>query len=1074
VGSAAIGALDEAAQRQDRSRLIADLALFRDMAAETVEGMPLGFVALDHAMCATYANPMALTLTGASLDALVDRRPWDLFPEIVGTQHQTVRASAPITVEYEVHFAPSDRWAAVLACPTQTGISIFLRDISGQKRAEKTVRSSVALLHGSLDTMLDACMVCSAERDAQGAIVSFRVDFTNVVAGPYLGGPPEKLIGAPIPDWKINPRDMSFVDACRRVVETGDPLSVDALAYAIAGPEGTSTPGALSLQVARFSDGFFATWRDVTETQRLASERERLAAIVEWSADGIVIVDAELRVIYANAAFADDLGGRASEMVGRSVLEVTAGALDATTIAGLGEVARAGQPWLGEADRRLTDGTVARVQIRVTPRLAADGTLEGYVVVSRDVTELREAERAARESEGRYRSIVDGAAEGIYRTSPEGRILAANPALATILGYDSADALVTEVVDVGRQLWADADDRSRILRLLDERGTVHGYECRLVRKDGTPIWVSQHVTVVRDPDGQAAHYDGFVEDITERKRLEAERSLLAAAVEQAADFVIVVGREGIVQAVNPAFERLTGYPPSEVLGRSVASVLRSGVDPPDVYAALDRALGSGEAWSGRLAERRADGGILEVDLSVSPIRDAAGDLIGSVEIGRDRTHEREMEAEREREAQIRVALAETLATIPEDATLERAAQTICDALVTLPFVDVAEVEIFVNDSGVEMLAVAAPPGYPAIAGTRLPAVRAAIMRERCAGGPWAAYVTDDPASGWIPGVHAAGLRALAYGPITHGGQVRGALVLGTFDERVANTLVEQMPGIVSFGATSSALLGERMDARHVQRELRHALEGVLTARVFHPVFQSIVDLETGETMGYEALTRFDSGQRPDLCFAEAWTVGLGVELELATLEAAVAAGKELPAGTWLDLNVSPRLLADPGLLREILWAADRALVLEVTEHELIGDYDALRAAVRELGHDIRLAVDDAGAGVANFGHIIDLRPDFVKLDISLVRRVNANLGRQAMVVGMRHFSRTAGCRLIAEGIETEDEARTLRALGVEFGQGYLFGHPGPAADWTAARAAAPEPSQLELPHAPDDAPRGPG
>ena len=223
---------------------------------------------------------------------------------------------------------------------------------------------------------------------------------------------------------------------------------------------------------------------------------------------------------------------------------------------------------------------------------------------------------------------------------------------------------------------------------------------------------------------------------------------------------------------------------------------------------------------------------------------------------------------------------------------------------------------------------------------------------------------------------------------------------------------------------------------------------------FHPVFQPIVELPTGETVGYEALTRFDSGQRPDLCFADAWSVGLGPELELATLEAAVAAARELPAGTWLDLNVSPRLLAAPGRLREILWAADRALVLEVTEHELIGDYDALRAAVRELGADIRLAVDDAGAGVANFGHIIDLRPDFVKLDISLVRRVNANLGRQAMVVGMRHFSRTAGCRLIAEGIETEDEARTLTRLGVEFGQGYHFGHPGPAADWTAAGTLA--------------------
>jgi len=138
---------------------------------------------------------------------------------------------------------------------------------------------------------------------------------------------------------------------------------------------------------------------------------------------------------------------------------------------------------------------------------------------------------------------------------------------------------------------------------------------------------------------------------------------------------------------------------------------------------------------------------------------------------------------------------------------------------------------------------------------------------------------------------------------------------------------------------------------------------------------------------------------------------------------------------------------------EVLWPAERPLVLEITEHDVIEDYAALSEAVRALGHDVRLAVDDAGAGVANFGHIIELSPDFVKLDISLVRRVNANMGRQAMVIGMRHFSRTSGCRLVAEGIETEEEAATLRALGVEFGQGYMFGRPEPVEVWATTGTA---------------------
>jgi EAL domain-containing protein (putative c-di-GMP-specific phosphodiesterase class I) len=116
-------------------------------------------------------------------------------------------------------------------------------------------------------------------------------------------------------------------------------------------------------------------------------------------------------------------------------------------------------------------------------------------------------------------------------------------------------------------------------------------------------------------------------------------------------------------------------------------------------------------------------------------------------------------------------------------------------------------------------------------------------------------------------------------------------------------------------------------------------------------------------------------------------------------------------------------------------------VLEITEHEIIANYDSFRDAVRSLGPGVRLAVDDAGAGVANFGHIIDLGPDFVKLDQSLIRHVNTHLGRQALIVGMRYFARASGCRLVAEGIETEAEARTLAELGVEFGQGHNFGPP---------------------------------
>jgi EAL domain-containing protein (putative c-di-GMP-specific phosphodiesterase class I) len=144
---------------------------------------------------------------------------------------------------------------------------------------------------------------------------------------------------------------------------------------------------------------------------------------------------------------------------------------------------------------------------------------------------------------------------------------------------------------------------------------------------------------------------------------------------------------------------------------------------------------------------------------------------------------------------------------------------------------------------------------------------------------------------------------------------------------------------------------------------------------------------------------------------------------------------------------------DPDRLNAALWPSDRPIVLEITEHEIIKDYEAVRAAIRALGHDVRLAVDDAGAGIANFGHIIELRPNIVKLDIGLVRGVNADLGRQAMVVGMRHFAAETGCRLLAEGVETGAEADTVCALGVDLGQGYFFGHPERVEAWAVAGKA---------------------
>jgi EAL domain-containing protein (putative c-di-GMP-specific phosphodiesterase class I) len=135
------------------------------------------------------------------------------------------------------------------------------------------------------------------------------------------------------------------------------------------------------------------------------------------------------------------------------------------------------------------------------------------------------------------------------------------------------------------------------------------------------------------------------------------------------------------------------------------------------------------------------------------------------------------------------------------------------------------------------------------------------------------------------------------------------------------------------------------------------------------------------------------------------------------------------------------MITEQHRLRSILAAASCPIVLEITEHVPIGDYTAFRRALTALGRDVRFAVDDAGAGFSSFRHILELRPDFVKLDIELVRAIERDPARQAFVAGMVYFATKTGCTLIAEGIESSPERVTLRDLFVGLGQGFLLGRP---------------------------------
>jgi EAL domain-containing protein (putative c-di-GMP-specific phosphodiesterase class I)/DNA-binding response OmpR family regulator len=338
------------------------------------------------------------------------------------------------------------------------------------------------------------------------------------------------------------------------------------------------------------------------------------------------------------------------------------------------------------------------------------------------------------------------------------------------------------------------------------------------------------------------------------------------------------------------------------------------------------------------------------------------------------------------------------------------------------------------------LAILWPVGRP------IAAARATSLIQRSQEGAW---IQVWPQSlGADPGT-ATGIRAGIYAPLWQGENAIGLLAVGypaAPPELSQDELARRLPAIIDFADFAGALLAPGLELRDRTADARSTIDRIVIEHAFHPVFQPIIDLGDWHVVGFEGLTRFADGVRPDLRFAEATTLGLGPELERACLSAMLEEATRLPPDAWLSVNVSPAVVLHGAGLADLLASTSRPLVVELTEYLEVADYVEMRRAIQGLGPSIRIAVDDAGAGFASLRHILELGPDLVKLDMALIRSLDSDPARRALVAGMGYFAASTGCRLVAEGIETDAELEALRALGVHLGQGYLLGRPERAAD----------------------------
>lgn len=262
--------------------------------------------------------------------------------------------------------------------------------------------------------------------------------------------------------------------------------------------------------------------RDESIRHEVEDTRALLAAIVESSADAISSVDLDGTILSWNRACELMYGYSRKEAIGRNITEFAPITERAKVKENLEKV-RHGVPISPfEALIEREDGALTHVSTRVSVIRNAAGEVVGSSASMTDITDRIEKERALEAAEKKYKDIFEGALEGIFQIEPGGRPLAVNPALARILGYDSPEDFVSSVRDVTNSVWVNLELRARILQQIEEQGIARNVECLLRRKDSSVIWVALNGRKVEGIDGREPFIEGFIEDITERRRADKE------------------------------------------------------------------------------------------------------------------------------------------------------------------------------------------------------------------------------------------------------------------------------------------------------------------------------------------------------------------------------------------------------------------------------------------------------------------------------------------------------------------------------------------------------------------------
>ncbi|MBU4426851.1 MAG: PAS domain S-box protein, partial [Proteobacteria bacterium] len=287
------------------------------------------------------------------------------------------------------------------------------------------------------------------------------------------------------------------------------------------------------------------------------------------------------------------------------------------------------------------DGTVIHVRDRVKAVRDASGRMIYQEGSLEDITERKQAEEALKESESRYRTLVECSTDAILMIDKERDIIHCNHACLDLFGYERGEieGKSIRIIHKSDQSFYSFGD---IAYPIIERIGYFRTEWDFLRKDGTVIPVETVTSPIRSSDGAIEGYIAVIRDITKRKQAEEERIRLSTAIEQSAESVVITDREGTIKYVNPAFESVTGYSRQEAIGQN-PRIIKSNKHVKEFYSDLWDTIISGKVWRGRLTNKKKDGTLYEEEATISPVNNTSGEIINFVAVKRDVTEEIKLE-----------------------------------------------------------------------------------------------------------------------------------------------------------------------------------------------------------------------------------------------------------------------------------------------------------------------------------------------------------------------------------------------------------------------------------------------